>query len=121
MKKMITVCDFCGEEVHDMPHIIVEMQQDVWEKILKKLPKDTYSVLFSDVHADCLPEIRKVFSDEPLQRRTNTGRPQTFDRKKIVSLREAGWTIPQIAAEMKCGKSTVGSILHDEKEKAASQ
>ena len=118
MKKTLIVCDCCGDEIDGMAHIAVEMSQDVWEKFKKKLPKDSYSVLFEDIHEDCVPAIRELFNPTPIEKRVKTGRPATIDSEKVIALRAAGWTIPQIASELKCGKSTIGRILQIEKEAA---
>ena len=116
MKRTLTICDCCGEEIDGMAYSLVAIRQDVLAKMPKK-QREALTMLFEDVHEDCLPAIRALFSDEPVKRK-NIGRSVTVDHDKIIALRAAGWSIPQIAKEVKCGHSTVSRVLQDAREAA---
>ena len=117
MKKTLIVCDCCGEEVTGEAFHVIVIGQEEYQKIPKKLRENT-TMLFEDVHADCLPAIKELFNPAPVEKRENTGRHSTIDSKEVMARRNAGWTIPQIASDLKCSKSAVGRIIQIEKEAA---
>ena len=56
------------------------------------------------------PDRCRCWRDEPAgQRRVK--RRTLYDSRRVVELFREGWTYDQIAAEMKCGRSTVTLIL----------
>ena len=99
-----------------MAYSLVAIRQDVLAKMPKK-QREALTMLFEDVHEDCLPAIRALFSDEPVKRK-NIGRSVSVDHEKILTLHRAGWNTTKIAKEMKCGTSTVSRVIQDAREAA---
>lgn len=53
---------------------------------------------------------------EPKEKPKATKKAKPIDKGKIGALRKAGWTIAEIADEMKCSQPTVRKILEELKE-----
>ena len=114
MKKI--VCDICGGDITgkwlSIPII------EITDERPDGKPVRFEGYLWEDVHHECFAQARKIYDGEPVKRKSN-GRAPEIDRKKVMALREAGWTLPKIASELKCGTSSVSRIISEEKEKAA--
>ena len=53
---------------------------------------------------------------EPKEKPKTTKKAKPIDKGKIGALRKAGWTIAEIADEMKCNQPTVHKVLEELKE-----
>lgn len=116
MKKIVMTCDMCGEDITSTPFSVLAIEQTALEKLMKKLPKDSYVMIFPDIDGPCVDSILEMFNGVPAEKKgSNSGRPVTVDKGKVIALHKAGRTAGEIVDEVKCGKNTVYRILSEYK------
>ena len=111
MKKIC--CDMCGKEYDVRAETPDCMAFGFMDSYVGHA-----DVIFNDVCPDCREAIKSMFATPIAAKRPKTGSTPKIDRDAVISLRNAGWSIPKIATELKCSKSAVGRILQIEKEAA---
>ena len=116
MKKR--VCDVCGKDMpFDETYTLVRMK-----KILcnGKQQRSYIGAVYKDMCKDCLDSVTAMLtgSDDEIQAESLGGCKPRYDHKKILSLRDAGWTYADIADEMGCSEQTVKKVVLNAKKKA---
>ena len=101
MRKVIYICDKCGEHSESAMFRIEDF--DVCDKCFEQL-KNMVSKWIGN-------------TNEPKQTEKVKKEPKKIDDGKIKALRNAGWTLKAIAEEIGCSQPTVLKHLRDMEER----
>ena len=116
MKKR--VCDVCGKDMpFDETYTLVRMK-----KILcnGKQQRSYIGAVYKDMCKDCLDSVTAMLtgSDDEVQAESLGGCNPRYDHKKILSLREAGWSVEKIADDLNCSPETIKTYVYGRKKAA---
>lgn len=89
----------------DFNSIKAETAVDIWEKLNEEIPEAKKPVLNWEI-----PEEKKI-EKKKTEKAEKTVSVKVIDDGKIRALKNAGWSVPKIADEMRCSEVTIYNHL----------